>query len=150
MKLDFLFIMGTFVAIVYTVLFPTQILGDDPTGLDGVTNDKIKEYIVAQNSSYILGINEDTGEILTRDGKFEDINDLIGATDNNAGVITTDLGFGFLDYLKVGWALFKSLLRFLLAFIYLAWSLPNPLNILVGLPLIFGYIFSGVKFLANR
>jgi hypothetical protein len=150
MKLDFLFVIGTFVGIFYTVLFPAQILGDDPTGLDGVRNDKIKEYISAQNSSYILGFNDVTGEILTRDGKFQDIEGLIDATDNNAGVITTDLGFGFLDYIKVGWALLKSLLRFLLAFIYLSWSLPNPLNILVGLPLIFGYIFAGVSYIMGR
>jgi len=150
MKLDFLFIIGSFVAVFYTVLFPSQILGDDPTGIDGVRNDQIKEYIAVQNSSYLIGINEETGEIITRDGKFSDINDLIDSTDNNAGTITTDLGFGFLDYLQLGWALFKSLLRFLLAFIYLAWSLPNPLNILIGLPLIFGYIYSGVKFLTNR
>ncbi len=150
MKLDFLFIIGSFVGIFYTVLFPAQILGDDPTGIDGIQNQKIQEYISAQNSSYLLGINEQTGEIITRDGKFQDINNLIGSTDNSAGTVTTTLGFGFLDYLKVGWALFKSLLRFLLAFIYLSWSLPNPLNILIGLPLIFGYIFAGVKFLTNR
>jgi hypothetical protein len=150
MKLDFLFVIGTFVTIIYTVLFPAQILGDDPTGIDGIQNLKIKEYIAAQNSSYLIGVNEETGEIITRDDKFIDINSLIGATDNDAGVITTDLGFGFLDYIKVGWALLKTLLRFLLGIIYLSWSLPNPLNILIGLPLIFGYIYAGVGYIIGR
>ena len=151
MKLDFIFIIGTFVGIMYTLLFPTQILGDDPTGIDGIRQDKLKNYITQNGTGYIQSINPETGEIITTNNAFEELDGIVTSTSGeNAGIISTSLGFGFLDYIRMGWNLLTTALRFLLSFVVLSWSLPAPLNIAVGLPMIFLYIFGGISFIVGR
>ena len=149
MKFDFIFIMGTFVGIMFTLLFPTQVIGDDPTGLNGIRTDKIKQYISQDGSGYIKSYNEETGMIITSDNQMLELESIISATSGEkSSLVNTALGFP--DYVRVGWNLLTTALRFTLAFIVICWSLPNPLNIALGLPMIFLYIFSAVSYFIGR
>lgn len=149
MRLDFIFFIGTFVGIMFTLLFPTQVIGDDPTGINGIKQDKIKDYITQDGSGYIKSYNEETGQIITTDGAFTDIEEIISATSGEkSSIVNTALGFP--DYVRVGWNLLSTALRFLLSFVVICWNLPNPLNIAFGLPMIFVYIFSGISYFVGR
>lgn len=149
MKLDFIFFIGTFVGIMYTLLFPTQVIGDDPTGINGIREDKIKEYMTQDGSGYIQSYNAETGQIITKDGMFTEIDGIISTTSGEkSSIVNTALGFP--DYVRVGWNLLTTALRFLLSFIVICWSLPNPLNIALGLPLVLVYIFSMVSYFIGR
>jgi len=149
MKLDFLLIIGLIVNTLFAVLYPAQIFGDDPLGLSGVEDARLNEYYTVNDTGVINGYNSQTGELLYNNEVFSDMKDANSVTDGSGQIFGSDL-FAFIDWIGVGWKLLKSVMMFLIGFIFLLWSLIYPLNFLIGIPFSLLYIFSIVKFIIGR
>jgi len=149
MKLEMFMIIGLIVNTLFAVLYPAQIFGDDPLGLNGIKESKLQQYYSVNGSGVIGAYNSVTGELEPDDTLFTDLSGAVSSTDGNAGIFGSDT-FGFIDWVKVGWNLLKSALMFVIGFIFMLWSLVYPLNFLIGVPFSILYMFAMVRFIIGR
>jgi len=149
MKLDFFLIIGLMVNVLFAVIYPAQIFGDDPLGLSGIKESKLQEYYSVDGEGMIGAYNSETGELMQDTTMFTDFDNVISSTDGDSQFFGSDL-FTFIDWLTIGWSLLKSTFMFIVGFVYLLWNLIYPLNFLIGVPFSLLYIYSMVRFIVNR
>jgi len=149
MKLEMFLVIGLIVNTMFAVIYPEQIFGDDPLGLNGIQEDKLQQYYAVNGTAVVSSYNPETGELERSDALFTDLQGVTTSTEGSAGIFGSDT-FSFLDWVKVGWAVLKSALLFVIGFIYLLWNLVYPLNFLIGAPFSMLYIFAMVRFIVGR
>ena len=149
MKLEMFLIIGLIVNTLFAVLYPAQIFGTDPLGLNGIQQDRLQQYYSVNGTAIITGYDSTTGELIPDDALFEDLQSGVSSTEGSAGIFGSDT-FSFVDWVKIGWNLMKSALMFLIGFIFLLWNLAYPLNFLIGAPFSMLYIFAMVRFIMGR
>ena len=151
MKLDTFLIIGLIVNVLFAVVFPTQIFGDDPFGLTEIESNKneLAQYYTVNGTSIITGYNDETGELIVNDDTFTDMAGVVSSTEGDSGLFGSDT-FAFVDWVKVGFSSIKTILMFLVGFIKLLLFLPTPLNILIGIPFSLLYVYSIVSFIMGR
>lgn len=149
MKLEIFLVIGLIVNSLFAVLYPEQIFGDDPLGIDAIKQEKINEYYTAGGLSPISSYNSTSEQLIINGDLFGEMKDSVVSTEGDAGIFGTDT-FSFIDWVKVGWGLLKSALMFVLGFIFMLWSLVYPLNFLIGVPFTMLYIFAMVRFIVGR
>lgn len=71
MKMDIFLVIGLVVNVMFAVLYPTQIFGDDPLGISGIKDDKLEQYYSVNGTSVISGYNTETGELERDDSMFD-------------------------------------------------------------------------------
>ena len=151
MKVEMFLIIGLIVNTLFAVLYPAQIFGDDPLGLNAIQDSKgtVQQYISVNGTGILGSYNSVTGELERDDTLFNQMTDTIGSTEGSAGIFGTGV-FAFIDWVKVGFNLLKSMLMFIVGFIFLLWNLVYPLNFLIGVPFSIMYLFAMVKFIIGR
>lgn len=149
MKLDLFLIIGLIVNTLFAVLYPAQIFGDDPLGINGIKQEKLQQYYSVNGSSIINGYNTETGEIIKSDELFNDLTGAVGSTDGDSGLLIGDL-FSFVDWVKVGFNLLKTMFMFVIGFVFLLWQLVYPLNFLIGVPFSMLYMFALASYIMGR
>lgn len=129
-------------------LFPEQVGLSDPLGIDNIREQKFDNFDSKTQQYFITqGIYNEDG---TPSDNFETFKDLQSVGEDEAGVTVTDLGFSFIDYLKIAWNAFKSTGLFLIAFIVIIFQLPLPIaQFMAPIFSILG-IFALVKFIIGR
>lgn len=148
MKPDMFLIIGLFVNVFFAVLYPGQIFGTEDFGLIGGTDSSMQNYFNVEGNVPIQ-YDSATGQIVTGNNLFSDLNRTITATEGDEGVFTFD-AFAFVDWVKTGFNLIKTLLMFVVGFIWMLVNLVYPLNILIGIPFSLLYIYGIVGFLLGR
>ena len=142
-------IIGLMVNVLFAITYPTQIFGNDPLGLSGITDSRMEQYYSVNGSSIMGKYNSETGELVSDESLFTDFDSAVTATDGSNGFWGTEL-FQFVDWLKVGFRLLKSMFMFVIGFVFMLWTLVYPLNFLIGVPFSILYLYSIVRFIVNR
>ena len=149
MKMDIFLVIGLIVNTLFAVLYPAQIFGTEPLGLNSEVNVQTEQYYSVNGTSVVSGYNTETGELTRDDSMFNVMQDAVTATDGSAGILTTEV-FGWIDWVKVGFNLLKTMLMFVIGFIFLLWNLAYPFNFLIGVPFSMLYIFGMSSFIIGR
>lgn len=149
MKLDLILVIGLIVNTIFAVLYPAQIFGEDPLGLSGESGTELQSYYSVDSAGFINSYNSTTGELTTNNDIFTNIEGAVTSTDGDAGILTTEV-FGFVDWVKTGFNLIKTMVMFVVGFIYLLLTLSYPFNILIGVPFAALYTFSIASYIIGR
>jgi hypothetical protein len=149
MKHELFFAIAIFLNVLVSLLYPSVVGMDDPLGIDGIRTQKFNS-LSSNDQKYFIenGVFDEngnpTGEYKT---KIEELN-AIG--DGEAGLIITELSFGFLDFVKVVLRSIQSILTFFIAFLVLLYNLSAPFNILLGVPMGILYVYSTGRLIMGR
>jgi hypothetical protein len=152
MNTNYFVFIGIFVNVILSVLFPMQIFGNDPFGIEerrisdfdnsGYFNNKVRESYTETDFFTTDGtMNEN-------DGYFARVLD--AGEDGSQVTLFGDEGFGFLDWFRVGWELLKNIFTFVFAFIILLLALPAPFNVLFAGTFGGAYVYSLLRLVINR
>ena len=142
--MDIILVIGLVVNTIMAIIFPAQIFEGAPLDMAGQTVSGQEAYF---NGSTIWQYDDEAG--LQKSNTLEEtLKNSVDSTDNNAGIFSET--FGFIDWVKDGFALIKNMLMFLVGFIILLWNLVFPLNFLVGIPFSFLYLYSIASFIIGR
>ena len=58
--------------------------------------------------------------------------------------------FSFVDWVKVGFNLLKTIFMFIIGFVFMLWQLAYPLNFLIGIPFSIMYLFALASYIVGR
>lgn len=148
MRLDLILIIGLIVNTLFAVLFPGQIFGDDPLGINGIKESKFSQYYNVNGSGLITGYQN--GSLIVNNDQFDQFEDAVTSTDGEAGLFGVGELFSFIDWVKVGFNLIKTAFMFIVGFILLLWQLVYPLNFLIGVPFSLLYMFAIASYIMGR
>lgn len=135
------------------VLFPTTVGLADPFGIDEIRAQNAGNSTVLAGNLNNYYANESVG-FFTNDGNVvktdDQIEDIINLPSSGDQTVFSDVGFGFLDYVKIAFNAAKSLFTFLVIPVILLFNMGYPFNILFALPYSLLYIFSLVSYILGR
>ncbi len=148
MNYQLFLIMALFVNTFLAALFPTQLGLDDPFGIDSIRTQQFNDFDSNTQAYFVeQGVFNADG---TPGNNFETYQSLQTVGQGQAGIVITELGFGFTDYLKVAWNSFVNLGVFMIAFIVILFQLPLSIGIFIAPIFSTLGIFSLVKFIIGR
>jgi hypothetical protein len=149
MNYGFFLTIGLIVNTFFVVLFPAQTVGADPFGIDEIRAQKFTQLDSRTQEYYIdSGFFDETGQPTAQFDKIEELQNEGTGQVGSASILQG--GLSFFDWVKIGWNTVTSLAMFFLGFLALLMNLQAPLNVLVGVPFSFLYIFSAIKFIMGR
>lgn len=153
MNTNYFVFIGLFINVVISVLFPMQIFGEDPLGIESQrqTNFDNTGYFSTkvQQDFQDTGYFTNDGTPSSNDGYFASITNA-GDDGGQVTLFGEDGGLGFLDWFRVALNLAQNIFVFVFAFVLLLFALPAPFNFLFGITLGGAYSYSLLRLIMNR